>query len=190
MAFDDIPTSGPSLGNTVHGVQGTFPSDASLQDAMAQLTLHGCDRADLSLPKFDPPAGGATPDESAENPDTDVDDRQVRTLVTGMAGYLGAAVVAGATVATGGAIGLALAAAAAVGIGTGLTANAADTAFSEAEHAQREVLAQQGRLVLSVHAWDEEGQQEIMAILQAAGATRAVPVVRQEEGISSASWTG
>ncbi len=44
------PKAGPSHTSTVHEVQGVFPGDDMMQDALSELTLAGYDRADFSLP--------------------------------------------------------------------------------------------------------------------------------------------
>ncbi len=105
---DQTSKAGPTLGETVEEVQGIFPSDAALQDALGRLRMVGFDHADLSLPTTNPTASEATPDQGAANPLTEDDTRQARTLGTSMAGTIGAIAAAGATVATGGAAGSSL----------------------------------------------------------------------------------
>src|ERR1700712_3601812 len=95
---DLAPKDGPALTGGIAEVQGIFPSDASLQDAIARLTLLGFDRADLSLPTASPTASEATPDIGAATPNTDVDARQLRTLGTSSAGAAGAMAAAGITI--------------------------------------------------------------------------------------------
>ena len=139
---------GPAINATITEVQGIFPSDAILQAAIGRLALAGIDRADFSLPVTEPAAGEARPEEGAANPDTDVDNRQMRTMHTSMAGSAGAMAAAGAVVATGGAAAVAAAAAAAVGAAAGLAANAASSTADAMQHDEREQLARAGRLVL------------------------------------------
>ena len=94
---------GPVLNPSIQEVQGVFPSDAMLQDAISKLTLAGFDRAAFSLPVTQPSPRTATPEQDASAPITDTDVRQARTMGTSMAGTIGAFVAAGAVVATGGA---------------------------------------------------------------------------------------
>src|SRR4051794_16699529 len=55
--------AGPVLQDEVQEVQGRFPNDATLQDALSQLTLAGYDRADFSLPEEQPAGSPTTPNE-------------------------------------------------------------------------------------------------------------------------------
>ena len=190
--MSDTSKQGPTLKNTVSEVQGHFPSDAALQDAIGRLTLAGYDRADFSLPVDQPAA--PTPNESAENPVDDIDKAQMRTMGTGMAGFAGAAAVAGATLATGGAAAVAAAAAAAVGIGSGLAANAAGRAADNASTEKRDDRAAQGTLILAVRTTTPDEVAEVTQILGQAGATGITEVNRGADmltsGVSAASWTG
>jgi hypothetical protein len=47
---DDTTNPGPAMAEMVEEVQGVFPSNAALQDAMGKLRMVGFDHADLSLP--------------------------------------------------------------------------------------------------------------------------------------------
>lgn len=191
---ESMGAEGPALNNTVQEVQGIFPSDATLQEALSQLGLAGYDRSDFSLPEDQPHPSAATPNEGAENPTDDVDKRQVRTMGAGMAGYIGAAALAGATVATGGAAGLAAAAAVAVGVGTGAATAAAGVAADQAQVADRDRRGAEGTLVLAVRTRDQAQADQVIGILRQAGATRVEPVTRTDQaltaGVSAASWTG
>ena len=106
--------AGPEQAATIREVQGVFPDDATMQGALSQLTLAGYDRADFSLPEEQDANQVATPNEGAEPATDDTDKRQLRTMGASMAGYAGAVAAAGATLATGGAAGLAVAAAGAL----------------------------------------------------------------------------
>lgn len=185
------PKEGPSMEDSVQEVQGSFPTDAALQEALGQLALAGYDRSDFSLPEEN---AGSTPNEGAENPVDDIDKAQVRTLGSSMAGYAGAAAVAGATLATGGAAGVAVAAAAAVGIGSGAAANAAGRAAANASADDRDARGAAGTLVLAVRTRSPDEVSEATTILQQAGATDVRPVSRaadmRTKGVSAASWTG
>ncbi len=134
---------GPADGRSVQEVQGVFPSDAAMEDAIAKLTLAGFDRADFSLPVTSP-AERRRPARGGATPMTDTDLRQARTMGTGMAGTIGAFAAAGATIATGGVAGVAIAAAAAVGVGSGLAANAIGTAAKTAQVDDHEAEARAG----------------------------------------------
>ncbi len=184
---------GPVLPEAVQEVQGVFPSDAALQDAIAKLTLAGFDRADLSLPDTSPAASDATPEMGAEAPTTDTDMRQVRTMGTSMAGTIGAIAAAGATIATGGAAGVAIAAAAAVGAGSALAANASGNAANNVQTEARNEAAAAGHLVLAVHAATPEHQATATRIMRESGASDVAAVERAAGTIATidaSSWTG
>lgn len=186
--------AGPAHTASVQEVQGAFPSDAALQDAVSELTLVGYDRADFSLPEDQPANEVVTPNESAGSPTDEEDKRQLRTMGTSMAGYVGAVAVAGATLATGGAAGLAVAAAAVVGAGTAAAANAAGQAANNAQVNERNRRGQEGRLILAVRVRSTEQAEQVTALMQKTGATRVEPVTRADQaltaGITAASWTG
>lgn len=184
----------PVVAEHVEEIQGQFPSNDTMQDAVGRLTLAGFDRAALSLPKPNPTGSADTPTEGADSVTSDIDKRQLRTMGTGMAGYLGAAAAAGATIATGGAAGLAIAAAAAVGAGAAAAANAGTTAVEESDTAELERMAAAGQLVLAVRAADGVQAQKAMQLMKDAGATQVAPVTRTGEartaGVNATSWTG
>lgn len=186
--------AGPGHEAAVHEVQGMFPDDPTMQDALSQLTLAGYDRADFSLPEEQAANEVATPNESAEPATDDADKRQLRTMGTSMAGYAGAVAVAGATLATGGAAGLAVAAAAAVGIGTGAAANAAGQAADNAQIEARNQRGREGRLILAVRTTTPEQVEQVKDLMQQAGATKTEAVTRADQaltaGVSSVGWTG
>ena len=189
--MSDTTKDGPGLAQAVYEVQGHFPSDAALQDALSRLNAAGYDRAQLSLPDEQ---GTGTPSEGAENPTDSVDKTQLRTMGTSMAAYAGAVVAGGATLATGGLAGVAIAAAAAVGIGTGLTANAAGNAADAADVARHDEMGARGALVLAVRTTTTEEVEQATALMTQSGATDVQRVSRGAgaltEGVSSASWTG
>lgn len=188
------PKAGPAHTSTVHEIQGVFPGDDMMQDALSELTLAGYDRPDFSLPEDQPAGEVVSPNESAEAATDDVDKRQLRTMGTSMAGYAGAVAVAGATLATGGAAGLAITAAVAVGAGTAATANAAGQAADNAQVEGRNQRARDGKLVLAVRTSTSDQADQVMALMRKAGATRVEPVTRADRaltaGITAASWTG
>ena len=191
---DDWGKAGPSIPDSVEEVQGIFPSDAALQDALGRLRMVGFDHADLSLPTTNPAASQATPNQGAADPLTEDDTRQARTLGTSMAGTIGAFAAAGATVATGGAAGVVIAAAAAVGAGSALAANAIGTAAKTSQEETRDEAASAGQLVLAVHAPSPEKRATAERIMKEAGATSVASVQRDNGAVGAAvdstGWTG
>ena len=185
--------SGPAMADTVEEVQGVFPSDAALQEAVGRLRMAGFDHAELSLPTSQPVASEATPNQGAADPLTEDDTRQARTLGTSMAGTIGAFAAAGATIATGGAAGLAIAAAAAVGAGSALAANAAGTAAKHSQEETRDAAAAKGELVLAVHTSSPAKRADAERIMREAGASSVGAVQRGAAvapGVDSTGWTG
>ncbi len=191
MAQDQaVANAGPTINTSISEVQGLFPSDAAMQDAISRLSLLGCDRADFSIPNTRSAASEARPEAGAENPETDVDNQQMRTMSSSMAGATGAIAAAGVIIATGGAAAVAAAAAVAVGAGAGLAANAASTATDSLQHGHREQAAADGRLVLTVRLRDVSKQAAMEDAMRQAGATEVAAVTRNDAEISSTSWTG
>lgn len=193
--MSDAPSKqGPELTSSVLEVQGHFPSDTALQDALGKLTLAGFDRAELSLPQDQPGRTVQTPNEGAENPVDQIDKTQLRTMGTSMAGYAGAVAVAGATLATGGAAAVAVAAAAAVGAGSALAANAAGNAADNASKSDRDERGRAGTLVLAVRLRSQDQFDTVQTIMTQCGATAVDPISRGDDlltaGVSAASWTG
>jgi hypothetical protein len=180
----DLPKPGPVIIETIDEVQGIFPSDAALQDAIGRLTRAGFDRAALSLPVASPSVADATPNEGAANPDTEDDMRQLRTLGSSTAGILGAAIGAGLTVASGGAALPAFAAAAGLGLVTGGGVFAVSSAASDAQAETRNEAAASGELVLAVNLRAPEDAAKAEAAMRQAGATRVQQVQRRGAGIA------
>ncbi len=184
---------GPTLADTVQEVQGHFPNDAAVQDALGRLTLAGYDRADFSLPE-EQAALQAMPDSGAASPSDHIDKAQIRTMNTGMAGFAGAAAAAGVTIATGGAAALAAGAAAAVAVGAGAVTHAVNHAADNAAVNERNRRGAAGTLILAVRTRSPEAVQQVMGLLRDAGAGRVEAVTRSDDaltrGISSAAWTG
>jgi hypothetical protein len=189
---DDTTNPGPAMAEMVEEVQGVFPSNAALQDAVGKLRMLGFDHADLSLPTTQPLASASTPNQGAAEPLGEDDTRSMRTMGTSMAGTIGALAAAGATVATGGAAGVVIAAAAAVGAGSALAANAVGTAAKHDQEETRDEAAASGQLVLAVHASTKEKQVEAERIMRESGATSVGTVKRSDAstGIDSTGWTG
>ncbi len=169
---------GPRINDTIQEVQGIFPNDASLQDAIGRLTRAGFDRAALSLPAARPSYEDATPSYGAENPNTEDDTRQSRTLQSSMAAAAGAMIGAGVTVATGGAAALAAAAALGLGAAAGGAAHAAHLVGDSAQSQGRDEAAAEGTLVLSAAAHTADSVEKAREGMQAAGALRVETVQR------------
>lgn len=187
---------GPALSGAVQEVQGWFPDDASLQVALGKLTLAGYDRADFSLPEEQVLANpaAATPNESAQNPDSAIDHQQIRTLNAGMAGYTGATIAAGAVVATGGAAAVAIGAAAAAGLGVMAVSEGIGKGAEQAKVDERNRRGAAGTLVLAVHVTDQASADRAAQAMRESGATQTKLVTRSDEaltaGVSASSWTG
>jgi len=184
---------GPALQDEVQEVQGHFPNDAALQDALGRLTLAGYDRADFSLPE-DQPGTLPTPNESQNAATDDIDKTQLRTMASGMAGFAGAAAVAGATIATGGAAGVAALAAGAIGAGVMAATTGTGKAVDQADVDERNRKGAMGKLILAVRTGSAAQAQQVMQIMREAGAGEVSPVTRTDDaltrGVSAASWTG
>ena len=156
-----IPTrSSPTLNDSIQEVQGVFPSNAALQDAVGRLTRSGFDRAAISLPAANPDATDATPSAGAENPYTEDDSQQVRTMQSSMAATAAAFLGAGVTIATGGAALPAVAAAAGMGVAAGGAVHAARAVTDNAQANERDQAAAAGQLVLSATAHDPDAVHE------------------------------
>ncbi|HTW29576.1 MAG TPA: hypothetical protein VME92_20795 [Acetobacteraceae bacterium] len=182
--------AGPALDSTIHEVRALFPSDAALQEAIGQLTVAGFDRADLSLPRLAPPAREATPEQGAENPHTDIDNRQMRTMHASMAGSAAALLAAGVVIGTGGVAAPAVGAAVGAGLAAGALSEAGSHAADAMQHDERQALAREGRLVLSVRTASPSKQADAQAVLERTGATEIVAVRRVDNAIDSSRWTG
>jgi hypothetical protein len=180
----DIQKPGPVISDTIEEVQGIFASDAALQDAVGRLTRAGFDRAALSLPAASPSVAEATPNAGAENPNTEDDVRQLRTLGSSTAGIVGAAIGAGLTVASGGAALPAFAAAAGLGLVTGGGVFAASTAAGDAQHEARDDAAAVGELVLAVNLRAPTDAAKAEAAMRDSGAVRVERIQRRGVGIA------
>jgi hypothetical protein len=176
------PPSTP-IPETLREVQGIFPSDAALQDAIGRLTRAGFDRAELSLPAASPTPAQATPAAGAANPNTEDDRRQARTLGSSTAAAAAAMLGAGITVATGGVAAAAAAAALGAGALAGGVVEGAHRLSDSAEAGTREAAAESGRLVLAVRARDAGAEAAIRREMEAAGASHVATVDRQGAAI-------
>lgn len=177
----------PTISETIKEVQGSFPSNAALEDAIGRLTRSGFDRAAISLPAANPEAEDATPSAGAQDPMTDDDTRQVRTMRSSMAATAAAFVGAGVTAATGGAALVAVAAAAGMGLAAGGAVSAASVAVDNAETRARDKAAAAGELVLSVTAQDPDAILKATEAMLQSGATDVLTVTREGGGITGTS---
>jgi hypothetical protein len=144
-------------------LRATFPDQAALDAALELLRLRGFDRADLSLP-----TSGAQSDQ----PTTDIDRQQARTLggsTAGVVAALGGAVI---TVATGGAAAAAVGVAAAAGLAAGGATHAAIAGSGETRKEEQQEAARKGELVLVVSVRDAALDQPAQDALREAGAIR------------------
>jgi hypothetical protein len=150
-------------------VCGEFHSRDRLDEAMSRLEGSLFARADLSLRRLG--QEDSTPDAAKETPVRQDDVQNVRQLAVGMGGFVAAAAAAGAVVATGGA---ALPAVGAAAAALGATQAAGEVVGqTAAPEAQTELLqaADQGGVVLMVHADTPERQAKAEELMQACGAT-------------------
>ena len=194
--MSETAKEGPALSATVQEIQGWFPGNDALQAAISKLALARYDRSDFSLPEeqvFTNPAASTLSD-SAEAPQTPVDHQQIRTLNTGMAGYAGATIAAGAVVATGGTAALAIGAAALAGAGVAALSTGVGQAANQAQVDEYNRRGAAGTLMLAVHVTDQGQADEVAGIMRANGATQTKFITRTDEaltaGVSASSWTG
>ena len=178
MQNDQTNLSSPTLNEAIQEVQGVFPSDAAMQDGVGRLTRSGFDRAAISLPDVSAHPADATPSAGAQNPDTEDDTRQSRTLQSSMAATAAGMIGAGVTIATGGAALVAAAAAAGLGVAAGGAVSAAHTAIDSSQSKQRDAAAAAGQLILTVSASDPDAVMKATMAMQAAGATEVKTVTR------------
>ncbi len=189
----DQDKAGPALGEQAHELQGRFPNDASLQDALGRLTLIGFDHADFSIP--DPNSASDTPDQGASAATDDIDKSQLRTMASGMGGVAAGMAVAGAMMATGGLAGPLIAAAAGVSaIGTSAATSGAGVLASQAGSKERDRWGAEGKLILGVRLRSAEKMRAAEQAMREAGATEVTAVSRAEQavtrGVNASSWTG
>ena len=173
----------PTLRETIQEVQGIFSTDAALKDAVGRLSRAGFDRASLSLPAANPHPSQATPSAGAEDPTTEDDQQQVRTLRSSMAATAAAMLGAGVTVATGGAALVAGAVAVGAAAAAGGTVAAAHVVADEAANSKRDAQGRAGQLVLSATAHDADAVLKATMAMQEAGATRVATVTRDGGGL-------
>ena len=181
---DMVDKAGPELGSKVEEVRGSFPTDQALQEAVSQLSMAGFDRADFSLPIQPAEGGDLTPEQSAGDPTTSTDSKQLRTMGTSMAGAVGALAAAGLTVATGGVAAAAIGAAAAAGLGSGAIAHFAGRESEQAREQGRDDAASVGALMLSVRTATVARTARAVKVMRDCGA-RDVQSVERSDDVSS-----
>jgi hypothetical protein len=151
-------------------VCGEFHSQDRLDEAMSRLEGSLFQRADLALRR--PGQEDDKPDSSKEAPVRQDDVQNLRQLGVGIGSFVAGAAAAGAVVATGGA---ALPAVGAAAAAVGATAVAGEAVGqSVAPNAQNEMhrAADEGGVVLMVHADTAEKQAKAEELLRACGATK------------------
>lgn len=190
MPNDATGPLSPPLSHRVEEVRGTFPSDDALQRVLLDLRNANFDRQNMSLPDLTLDPSRRTPEQGADDPNDEQDERQTRTLATGMAAAAAGMAAAGIAVATGGAALPVVGAAVAGMIGGAAVAEGASLLSDASGHESREQAAREGRLVLSLRELDEGRQRLAMEIMTGAGATRVEPVVLDDDSVSAAGWTG
>ena len=151
-------------------VCGEFHSRDRLDEAMSRLEGSLFQRADLSLRV--PGQENSAPDAGEEVPARQDDIQNLRQMGVGVGSYIAGAAAAGAVVATGGA---ALPAVGAAAAAAGATAVAGETAGQAAAPEAKDArlrAADEGGLVLMVHADSPEKQAKAEELLNGCGATR------------------
>lgn len=193
MSDKMIENQGPALSSTVHEVQGHFPNDATLQDAMGRITLLGLDRADLSVPMPHNDTNPATPDEAAAAPSS-LDTQQIRTMASGITGTAAGMGLA-AVLASGGLAAPIVVAAAGVGaIATSAVTSGGGLAADAANATERDRLGAEGKLILAARIRSSDQLSAVEAAMREAGATDVTQVSREQDvvtrGVNATGWTG
>ena len=182
------------MSEAVQGVQGWFPGDSSLQDALKQLRDAGYDKADFSLPEEQVVPTEASQVEGGGKEATAVENQQLRTMLDGTAGASAGMAAAGIAVATGGVGAAVIGAAAGAGIVATALTSGTGAAAEQAQIDERNRRGAEGTLVLAVHVTEDARAAQVEQIMKQAGATRTQRVTRSDEaltsGVSASSWTG
>ena len=173
--MSDNRTQRPAAQTPVVEVRATFPSDAALRDAVSRLTDAGFSRERMILPDPDAANGSASPDATRENPKTETDQRQLRTLHSSTAAAAAAMAGAAVVVATGGAAAIAVAAAAGAGLAVGGGMIAVTNANDALEGASRDnAPAAAGALSLAVSTTGPDERTLAETAMRRAGADQVV----------------
>lgn len=151
-------------------VCGEFQSQDRLDEAMSRLEGSLFQRADLSLRR--PGQEDSAADAGKETPARQDDVQNLRQLGVGVGSYVAGAAAAGAVVATGGAALPAVGAAAAAAGATAVGGEVAGQSAAPNAKDDRNRAADEGGVVLMVHADTPEKQAKAEELLQACGATK------------------
>ena len=160
----------PIANEVVEEVEGSFPSDSTLRDAVSRLTDAGFDRSRLIQPDPARVPGAATPNQQNAPAETEEDERQHRTLRSSTAAAAAAMAGAAAVVATGGTAVAAVAAAAGAGLLTGGGVIAGMKAEEAGDTAVRNAAASTGHLRLVVSVQDAREKSIAEHAMRGAGA--------------------
>jgi hypothetical protein len=151
-------------------VCGEFHSQDRLDEAMSRLEGSLFQRADLSLRR--PGQEDDRPDSAKETPARQDDVQNLRQLGVGLGSAVAGMAAAGVVVATGGAALPAVGAAAAAAGATVAAGETVGQAAAPNQQDERHQAAEQGGVVLMVHADTPEKQAKAEELLNACGATR------------------
>jgi hypothetical protein len=176
--MSDYRAQPPAAPQPVVEVRATFPSDAAVRDAVSRLTDAGFARERMILPDPDAANGLASPGATRENPKTEDDERQLRTLHSSTAAAAAAMAGAAAVVATGGAAAAAIAAAAGAGLAAGGGMIAATNTHDALQGASRDNAAAAGALTLAVSTIGPGEQALAEAAMRRAGADQVISAPR------------
>ena len=151
-------------------VCGEFHSRDRLDEAMSKLEGSLFQRADLSLRRVG--QEDHAPDSAKETPAREDDVQNVRQLGVSMGTFVAGAAAAGAVVATGGAALPAIGAAAAAAGATAVAGEAVGQSAAPEAQAEIHRAADEGGVVLMVHADTPERQAKAEELMRACGATK------------------
>lgn len=163
-------TGNASKDTAVPQVCGEFQSQDRLDEAMSRLEGSLFQRADLSLRK--PGQEDSSADSNKEHPTRPDDVQNLRQLGVGVGSYVAGALAAGAVVATGGAALPAVGAAAAAVGATAVAGEAVGQSAAPLAQTDMHRAADEGGVVLMVHADTPEKQAKAEELLQACGAVK------------------
>ena len=161
--------SGAASGDTTQ-ICGEFHSQDKLDEAMSRLEGSLFQRADLSLRR--PGQEDSAADSNKEHPTRPDDVQNVRQLAVGMGGFVAAAAAAGAVVATGGAALPAVGAAAAALGATQAAGEAVGQSAAPEAKIDTHRAAEEGGVILMVHADTPDKQAKAEEIMRSCGALR------------------
>jgi hypothetical protein len=167
-----------------HQLVGFFEDQTELEKAINDLQSVGVDRSQLSMlsrrsfEEHDPQDVSdvadlaMSPERDGKPATSEVDIRQGRTMVSGMAGAVGGTAAGAITLLTGAAAAVALPIAAAAGVGLGFATHLAGRKASEAETASLREQLEHGGIVLWVTARNESEEEKAIETLKGHGVRR------------------